>query len=318
MDPAIIVHGGCGYITPDDEKLLKEECLKASVIAGLKLMEEGGSSLDAVEVAVTVLEDSPLFNAGVGSALRSDCSVEMDALIMHGKDLKVGSVAAVKGVKNPVKLARLVMEKSEHVQLCGVGASNFSQKMGLEKVSDEVFKTPKQIRSLEKCLAIKSKQGGCDTVGAVAIDTNGCIACGTSTGGIIGALPGRVGDVPQIGSGGYADNSIGGVSTTGSGEDIARVVLARLILFHMEQGHTIQKSLEKSLHYMKEKTGTIIGGAIVIDKNGEIGMDFISPEMSWASLRAKIHWGMLATAKWRIRFLKGALKFGESRRQVEH
>ncbi|PIK50246.1 asparaginase-like 1 protein-like protein [Apostichopus japonicus] len=158
--------------------------------------------------------------------------------------------------------------------------------MGLEKVSDEVFKTPKQIRSLEKCLAIKSKQGrGCDTVGAVAIDTNGCIACGTSTGGIIGALPGRVGDVPQIGSGGYADNSIGGVSTTGSGEDIARVVLARLILFHMEQGHTIQKSLEKSLHYMKEKTGTIIGGAIVIDKNGEIGMDFISPEMSWASLR---------------------------------
>lgn len=292
MEPAIIVHGGCGYITKESQKPQKLQQLKTAVVNGIRKMKDGGSSLDAVEIAVTVLEDSPLFNAGVGSVLRIDGSIELDALIMEGKDLRAGSVAAVKGVKNPAKLARMVMEKTDHIQLCGEGASLFSRSMGFDEVSDNELRTSRATERLEKFLAEQNVSRGSDTIGAVAIDSSGCIACCTSTGGILGAMKGRVGDTPQIGSGGYSDNLVGGVSTTGDGECIARVTLARLILFHMEQGLTVEQSLKKSLHYMKEKTGCDIGGAIVISSSGVIGKGFISPEMSWASLKGnELRWG---------------------------
>ncbi|HWH76087.1 MAG TPA: isoaspartyl peptidase/L-asparaginase, partial [Candidatus Binatus sp.] len=213
--PSIIVHGGAGPIRDDSLAARLDGC-KAAALAGWKILEAGGSALDASEAAVVVLEDHPLFNAGTGSTLNSLGKVETDAAIMSSESLRAGAVAALSGIKNPISLARRVLEDGRHVMLAGAGALEFARAMGFPEYSPEslIVESEKQ--------RWQSKHG---TVGCVAFDMNGKIAAATSTGGIFDKLPGRVGDSPLLGCGTYA-NEYGAVSCTGQGEAIMRLVLA--------------------------------------------------------------------------------------------
>jgi beta-aspartyl-peptidase (threonine type) len=257
--PAIIVHGGAGPIKDDSLPARLEGC-KAAALAGWKILEQGGSSLDAAEAAVVALEDNPLFNAGTGSTLNSLGKVEMDAAIMEGASLRAGSVAAVSGIKNPIKLARRVMEDGRHVILACEGALLFARETGFPEVSPETLIVDKERKRWE------SQHG---TVGCVAFDSAGKLAVATSTGGIFDKLPGRVGDSPLIGCGTYADGD-GAVSCTGHGEAIIRVVLAKSALELLKDGADPQSAAEKAAELLVNKTGST-GGLILIDRHGDIG-----------------------------------------------
>src|SRR5262245_37248388 len=195
FNPSIIVHGGAGPIKDDSLPERLQGC-EAATRAGWTILQQGGSSLDAVEAAVGVLEDNPLFNAGTGSTLNSLGKVEMDAAIMEGRSLRAGGVAAISGIKNPIKLARRVMEDGRHVLLAGEGASLFARQIGFPECPPETLIVEREQRRWN------STHG---TVGAVAFDVKGDLAAATSTGGIFNKLPGRVGDSPLIGCGNYAD-----------------------------------------------------------------------------------------------------------------
>uniref|UniRef100_A0A8C6SDR6 Isoaspartyl peptidase/L-asparaginase n=1 Tax=Neogobius melanostomus TaxID=47308 RepID=A0A8C6SDR6_9GOBI len=239
MLPLLVVHGGAGHI-PSDRVQDSVLGVCAAVRAGYSFLTAGGSSVDAVVEAVANMEDNPRFNAGRGSVLTARGDVEMDALVMDGRDLSSGAVSAVKNIANPVQLARLVMDKTSHACLTAGGAAEFARQMGVQEVSTESLITDYSRARWKKNLdpgakPVECQMGKMGTVGAVAVDAEGNIACATSTGGMLNKMEGRVGDTPCIGSGGYADNSVGAVSTTGHGEAIMKVVLARLILFHMEQ-----------------------------------------------------------------------------------
>lgn len=241
MNPVVVVHGGgASNISKDRKERVRQGIIRAATV-GYNILQEGGSAVDAVEGAVTVLEDDPEFNAGCGSVLNVNGKVEMDASIMNGKDLSSGAVSAVRCIANPIKLARLVMEKTPHCFLTDQGAAKFAADMGVPEVPEKQLITERNIKHLEKEKNEKSaqktdQQKDLGTVGAVALDSEGNVAYATSTGGIVNKMAGRVGDTPCIGSGGYADNRIGAISTTGHGESILKVNLARLTLFHIEQG----------------------------------------------------------------------------------
>uniref|UniRef100_A0A8D1PMT7 Isoaspartyl peptidase/L-asparaginase n=1 Tax=Sus scrofa TaxID=9823 RepID=A0A8D1PMT7_PIG len=270
--------------------------VKAATV-GYNILKEGGSAVDAVEGAVVVLEDDAEFNAGHGSVLNENGEVEMDASIMNGKDLSAGAVSAVRCVANPIKLARLVMEKTHHCFLTDQGAAKFAADNGIPAIPGEQLVTERNKKRLEKekhekCAQKSDPQKSLGTVGAVAVDCRGNVAYATSTGGIVNKMPGRVGDTPCIGSGGYADNDIGAISTTGHGESILKVNLARLTLFHVEQGKTLEEAAEASLGYMKSKVKGV-GGVIVVNKAGDWAVKWTSASMPWAAAKdGKLHSGI--------------------------
>ncbi|XP_033096640.1 isoaspartyl peptidase/L-asparaginase-like isoform X1 [Anneissia japonica] len=215
----------------------------------------------------------------------------MDALIMDGRGLQTGAVTCVQNIKNPVSLARLVMEKTDHTLLAGKGANRFAEEQGVQQVSKEQLICKTAIEKLEKykkySLAVSDlfREGkGHDTVGAVAVDSLGNVASATSTGGITGKEAGRVGDCPLVGCGGYCDNNIGAVSSTGHGESISRVVLAKTIIMYMQQGLSPQDSAEKALSVMTQRVQGS-GGVIVVSNTGDIGISFTTERMSWASMQ---------------------------------
>ncbi len=285
VKPVIIVHGGAWGI-PDRLVEANLNGVKESVKAGWKVLETGGSALDAVVAAVNVLEDDPGFDAGIGSVLTEDRTVEMDALIMDGANLDAGAVAGLRDIRYPIRLARKVMEETPHVMMIGEGASRVAEQFGLERITQEELVTDEAAREFEEW-SKKSEFGdsfGHDTVGAVALDRDGNIAAATSTGGVTGKRVGRIGDVPLIGSGGYADNRVGGVSTTGHGESIMKVNLAKLVLTYMETGMNVQEASEKALGYMSVKVKGH-GGLIAIDAEGNTGHAFTTKRMVWASIK---------------------------------
>jgi L-asparaginase / beta-aspartyl-peptidase len=259
LKPSIIVHGGAGPIRDDSLSARLEAC-KVAAIAGWKILDQGGSATDAAESAVVVLEDDPLFNAGTGSTLNRLGQVEMDAAIMEGQSLRAGAVAAVSGIKNPIKLARRIMEGGRHVMLAGEGALLFARQIGFPECPAESLIVDHRRKSWE------DKHG---TVGCVAVDSHGQLAVATSTGGIFDKLPGRVGDSPLIGCGTYADG-YGAASCTGDGEAIIRVVLAKSAVDRLKAGADPQTAAEQAVALLAARTGAT-GGLILVDSEGKIG-----------------------------------------------
>lgn len=290
----IVIHAGAGnmdlsHSKPETRKPVEDK-LNEALELGHKVMVNGGTSTDAVEAAINVMENAGIFDAGKGAIFNSDGKVELDASIMQGKDLKAGSVAAVMTIKNPITAARAVMEKSTHVMLVARGAEDFAKAHGLEMVDNSYFYTPgamnewkslkdkeNQIRkSGQNFLPETNKWGTC---GVVALDKYGNIAAGTSTGGVTYKKPGRVGDSPIIGAGTYADNTSCAVSCTGTGEYFIRLGVARDITnMIVYKGYSLQKAAAEALAKVKALGGE--GGLIVLNKNGQFVMDFTTNAMN--------------------------------------
>jgi len=283
---ALAIHGGAGPIpaqalTPERDKQFRA-ALQLALDAGHEVLESGGASLDAVTTAVRILENDPLFNAGRGAALTRDGAAELDAAVMEGSTQRAGAVASVRHVRNPVDLARRVMEKSRHVLLVGAGAEEFALEEGLELVPNSYFRTAERLQQLE------SEQRGervsdlipaHGTVGAVALDSKGDLAAATSTGGMTNKRQGRVGDSPIIGAGTYAKNGVCAVSATGHGEFFIRAVAAYHICAAVEyRGLSLEEAAREMLHGILRRLGGQ-GGIIGIDSGGHIVMDFSTQGM---------------------------------------
>ncbi|XP_030628114.1 isoaspartyl peptidase/L-asparaginase [Chanos chanos] len=293
MKTVIVVHGGAWAI-PDDISKASVDGVKNAARAGSVILRNGGSALDAVEKAVRTLEDDPVFDAGHGAVLNTNGEVELDAIIMDGGTLAAGAVSSVRNIANPVTLARAVMEKTDHVMLTDRGANLFAESIGFPSTATDALVTENERKEWEKfkkyIVGVKelfNPKWGHDTVGAVALDSLGNVACATSTGGIRNKMVGRVGDSPIIGAGGYADNRSGAVSCTGHGEAILKVTLARLILFHMEQGKTAREAALTSLQYMVERVNGG-GGAIVVSPTGDWAAKFNTERMAWAAVEGEV------------------------------
>ncbi|GAB4547706.1 MAG: isoaspartyl peptidase/L-asparaginase family protein [Anaerolineae bacterium] len=277
MPIGLIVHGGAGMLHTDDHAGVLTVC-RAAVAAGATLLRSGGSALDAVEAAVCVLEDDEHFNAGFGSVLNRDGYVEMDALVMDGQTFKIGAVAAVSRLKNPIKAARRVMDATPHHLLAGPGAEAFAQAQGLDVVSPDAMIAPRRLKDYQD----RTGQPASDTVGAVALDLSGNAAVAVSTGGIRGKMPGRVGDSPIPGAGGYADNMLGAACATGVGEGIMRSLLTFRVVEAMAH-HTAQEASDVTIALFEQKFGGD-GGVIAIDRYGHYGIAHNSPFMPVAWL----------------------------------
>lgn len=259
------MHGGCGNpaagVVRDEDAY--HRALEEALAAGSGVLEGGGSALDAVQAAVCSLEDCPLFNAGRGSVLTTDGHVEMDAAVMSGADLRAGAVAGVTRVRHAVELARTVLEETPHVLLVGAGAERLAVTYGLELCEPDWFVTDRQ---RERWMAVKG------TVGAVALDGDGHLAAATSTGGVRGQLPGRVGDSPLIGAGTYADDSTCAVSATGDGELIVRALVAAEVASLMR--HSGVPLEEACVRTLRDRVGPLRGdaGLIALDREGNVAM----------------------------------------------
>ncbi len=301
------IHGGAGTIRKGSMTAEMEQEYRArlneALLAGYNVLKNEGTSLDAVEAAIRIMEDSPIFNAGKGAVFTSDGTNELDAAIMDGKTLKAGSVAAVKRIKNPISLARLVMEQSPHVLMVSDGAEAFAKEKGIELVAPEYFRTerrwqelqrakekekleaqePKKVgRTLDEEFADVSKYG---TVGAVALDKHGNLAAATSTGGKTNKKVGRVGDSPIIGAGTYANNRTCAVSGTGDGEYFLRGVIAFDVSAVMDyQKKTLKEAAAIVLEKLEKQGGT--GGLIAIDSNGNVAMTFNTEGMYRGAINA--------------------------------
>jgi L-asparaginase / beta-aspartyl-peptidase len=286
----LAIHGGAGTIersnmTPEREREYRAG-LERALAAGYEILKRGGSSLDATEAAVRVFEDDPHFNAGKGSVFTSAGTNEMDAAIMDGKTLAAGAVASLKHVKNPISLARLVMEKSGHVMMDSEGAEAFAKENGIELVDQKYFFTQDRWNALQKIKAAeKSRTSGVGkaflitdqdrhgTVGAVGLDQNGNLAAATSTGGTTNKRPGRVGDTPVIGAGTYASNATCAVSATGDGEYFIRATVGRDVSALMEyRGMSVNDAAQAALDKVAKLGGT--GGLIAIDRQGNVTLPF--------------------------------------------
>lgn len=283
----LVIHGGAGTISranlsPEMEKAYLEVLYK-SLNEGYHILEKGGSSVEAVVKTIRILEDSPLFNAGKGAVFTHDGKNELDASIMDGKTLEAGAVAAVTTIKNPIEAAFAVMTRSPHVFLAGKGAEKFAAEQGLEIVDPSYFYTESRYRSLQRVL----KQGDGDssnktpsdnhrygTVGVLALDSEGNLAAGTSTGGITNKMFGRIGDSPIIGAGTYADNQSCAVSSTGHGEYFIRKVVAYDIASRIKYaGMSVQEACEKLIYEELPEIGGS-GGVIALDRQGNYCMVF--------------------------------------------
>ena len=276
---AIVIHGGAGIILKEDISKSKEDSiinkLNEAVSMGWGLLKDGESSELSVIETIKILEDSPLFNAGKGSVFNSDGKVENDASIMRGNDLNAGASSGTSNVKNPITLAADVMNHSEHVFLSGKGAEKFAKERNLEIVENEYFHTKFRYNQLLN----KKGEDKYGTVGCVAIDGNGNIVAGTSTGGMTNKKWGRIGDSPIIGAGTYANNNTCGISSTGSGEYFIRTVAAYQVSSLLENHeYDLTTAMSKVIH---EKIGGIggDGGMIGIDRNSNISMEFNTPGM---------------------------------------
>jgi beta-aspartyl-peptidase (threonine type) len=262
-------------MTPENEKAHRDG-IEQALKTGYAILERGGTSLDAVEAAIRVLEDDPLFNAGKGAVFTHEGTNELDSSIMDGKTLNAGAVAAVKHIRNPISLARLVMEKSPHVMLEGEGAEAFAREMGVSFVDQKYFYTEERWQELQKDKAKAASRSARDkhgTVGAVALDQAGNLAAGTSTGGTSNKLYGRVGDSPIIGAGTYANNQTCAVSCTGDGEYFIRAAVAHTVSALIEgKGMPVKEAAENALARAKKLGGT--GGLIALDKEGNFAMPF--------------------------------------------
>jgi L-asparaginase / beta-aspartyl-peptidase len=266
--PALIVHGGAGADPSQAQEF--RHGMRAAALAGWQVLAAGGAALDAVEAAVRALEDDPRFNAGRGSVLTRDGTIETDASIMEGDRLQCGAVAALPGVvANPISVARKVLESRRHVLLVGDGALTFARAAGIPECDPASLVTDRQ-RKRHAELARKPIGPGGGTVGAVALDRNGTLAAATSTGGTPGKLPGRVGDSALIGCGTYADSSLGGVSCTGDGEAIIRVVLGHRALRYLKDADDPDYAAKVAVDLLVEEGGGQ-GGLILIDWRGRPG-----------------------------------------------
>ena len=295
---AIVIHGGAGgikraYFTEEQQEAYTLK-LEEAIEAGYKILEDGGISLDAIQASINVMENSELFNAGKGAVYNSDGNQEMDAAIMDGNTLNAGAVAGVNHIKNPILAARLVMDSSSHVLLSGKGAEIMAAKYGIEMVDSNYFFTEKRMNQLRKIQGKEKTQldhtaylikneliddHKFGTVGAVAIDKNGNIAAGTSTGGMTNKKYGRIGDVPIIGGGTYANNLTCGISATGTGEYFIRTVAAKEVSSLIQYNN---KTPAEALHnVLFNQIGPLggEGGMILLDKNGEVYWDFNSTGM---------------------------------------
>lgn len=276
-DYALVIHGGAGYATP--EKLgpegvkAYEMAMDSALKIGLKTLEAGATSLDAVEKVIVYLEDNPLFNAGKGAVFTTEGKVELDASIMNGADLNAGAITGVEHVKNPIRAARAVMENSVHVMFSGHGATEFAKTQGLELVDQDYFHTEKSRKEKE------ASEGKFGTVGCVALDKDGNLAAGTSTGGIMNKKHGRVGDVPVIGAGTYAKNGVAGISCTGQGEFFIRIAAAHEVVSLVNYKDYSVKEAAKNVIFEQLKPFDAKGGMIVLDPKGNVAMEFNTSAM---------------------------------------
>lgn len=299
MPIAIIVHGGAGSILTERKEIAEAGCREAAQV-GWRILEAGGSALDAVEAAVRSLEDNPEYNAGTGACLTVDGRIELDAGIMDGSHLQVGAIASVECIKNPISVARHVMD-SPHVLLVGAGAQQFAQEQGIEQCSADELMTEHQYRKWEDLRAqegptfhrrevgsvkerVEEEKHG--TVGAVALDKLGKLAAATSTGGIPNKYPGRVGDSPLVGCGFYADETAA-ISCTGHGEDFTRLLLAKRAADFVAAGDTAQEAADRAITVLGTRAlGT--GGLIIVDDRGHIGFAHNSEHMAYGYMSEEI------------------------------
>lgn len=269
----LAIHGGAGNLVKGKISDSLEQAylrkLKEATEVGYAVLESNGSSLDAVVAAIEILENSPLFNAGKGAVFTHEGKNELDASIMNGSNLQAGAVAGVSRIKNPIKSARAVLEKSKHVMLSGKGAEEFAASVGLDTVSPTYFFTQKRFESLQR--AISAEKHG--TVGVVCLDKKGNLAAGTSTGGMTNKKFGRIGDSPIIGAGTYADENCA-VSCTGHGEYFIRYAVAYDVAAQMKYAQKSLKQATEEIINAKLKNAGGSGGLIAMDKNGNISMPF--------------------------------------------
>lgn len=299
-DPTLLVHGGAWAI-PADAAEDHKEGVRRALEAGHAIVARGGSALDAVEAAVTILEDDPTFDAGRGSFLTSDGRVQMDALLMDGGRMKAGGVACVERLRNPIQAARLVLEQSPHVYFVGAGAELFAQSHGMALIDNGELVMDRERERLETARAraaagladetfsgIEDDKGpetaasfdSHDTVGAVALDAYGNLAAATSTGGTLNKTPGRVGDSSLIGCGCYADNLAAAVSLTGWGEPIMKLVLGKWATDRVAAGAAPEIAAREAIAYLYNRLGGH-GGMILLGPDGRFGLAHNTPAMAW-------------------------------------
>ncbi len=270
--PTIIVHGGATVFKAEFHNAIETAVIKAAQV-GKCTLDNGGSALDAVESAIYVLEETELFTAGRGACKNQEGEIELDAIIMEGNRLESGAVMAVHDIIHPISLARYVLERTTNSQIVGSGADKLYRQM----ISDGYRKEVDSKRT-----AIPQISAECDTVGAVAVDEYGRIAVGASTSGWPGKTPGRVGDSPVIGSGVYA-NDVAGASCTGKGEQILRIVMGRMAVYHVEQGKTVSEACELMVSELRQKTSGE-AGLIMADRYGNLALAYDTPHMPVAIL----------------------------------
>ncbi len=302
--PTLLIHGGA-WAMPDSDIAAHEQGISNALNAGWSILARGGSALDAVEAAIVVMEDDETFDAGRGSFLTRDGRVQLDALLMNGADLRAGGVACVEHLPNPIRAARLILDQSPHVYFVGIGAERFATQHGMRLCDNMDLVIPREQKRLyaaqEAELAglsdttfsgVQSNQADIpaefrtrpstshDTVGAVALDTFGNLAAGTSTGGTLNKAPGRVGDSSLIGCGCYADNLAAAVSLTGWGEPIMKLVLGKWAVDRVQSGASPQQAAEDAIAYLFSRLGGH-GGIILLGPDGQIGLAHNTPRMAW-------------------------------------
>ena len=297
-DPVLVVHGGA-WAMPDDMVEAHLRGVRNALGSGWRVLETGGTALDAVEAAVVIMEDDETFDAGRGSFLNRDGKVQLDALIMDGATLRAGGVGCVERVRNPVRAARKILSESPHVYFVGEGAEQFAAEHGVELCGNEELVIAREVERLREYQAQQAGDGSAkdgndlfapeishDTVGAVALDRAGNIAAATSTGGTLNKAPGRLGDSSLIGCGCYADNLSAAVSTTGWGEPIMKLVLAKWTADRVAAGNLPAWAAQEAMNYLKQRLNGH-GGIIVLNAQGQFGIAHNTPRMAWASKTIK-------------------------------
>jgi L-asparaginase / beta-aspartyl-peptidase len=287
--PVLLIHGGA-WAMPDDAITAHEVGIANALAAGYALLEQGATAVDAVEAAVAIMEDDDTFDAGRGSFLTQDGRVQMDALLMNGENLRTGGVACVERLRNPIRAARLVLDKSPHVYFVGTGAERFARQNGMALCDNMDLVVRREQERLYKAQAdelaglpdetFSGSFDSHDTVGAVALDVHGNIAAGTSTGGTLNKAPGRVGDSSLIGCGCYADNLSAAVSLTGWGEPIMKLVLGKWAVDRVAAGASPDEAAHEAIAYLFNRLGGH-GGIILLGPDGRVGLAHNTPRMAW-------------------------------------
>jgi beta-aspartyl-peptidase (threonine type) len=287
--PVLLIHGGAWAI-PDDLVDAHLKGVREALAIGWRLLERGGSAMDAVETAIVSMEEDEAFDAGRGSFLTRDGRVQLDALIMDGKTLQAGGIGCVEHIRNPIRVARLVLEKSPHVYFVAEGAEQFAREHGIELCSNKELVIEREVRRLQEAQAKSAPpqnpppigpEFGHDTVGAVALDMQGNLASGSSTGGTLNKAPGRIGDSSLIGCGCYADNQSAAVSCTGWGEPIMKLVLGKWAADRVQAGYTPELVVSDAIKYLRARLNGH-GGMILLSSNGRFGISHNTPRMAWA------------------------------------